>query len=81
MCVFHIAGRCRNAENCNYAHTPDELSDPKTYLCDGSCNDILECPFAHSDYDHKQLPQRKVALCRFHMQGEPKFLFFLFFEY
>ena len=69
LCVFHFAGKCRNGDNCTYAHNACELSDPKTFLC-GCGNPFGVCFFAHSYDEVRIIPQKKTAFCRFYTLGK-----------
>ncbi|KAF4745927.1 hypothetical protein FOZ63_032294 [Perkinsus olseni] len=48
MCIYYLAGGCTEGENCTFAHSPEELANPKTVMCPSGakCTDST-CPFAH----------------------------------
>eukprot|EP01066_Platyproteum_vivax_P007119 Platyproteum_vivax@DN2710_c0_g1_i1.p1 len=81
FCPAFQKGCCHNAENCQYAHSEDELRPPpdlsKTRLCDsvlkGSvCIEGSQCPFAHSLSERRVDPLiHKKKLCGSISRGVP----------
>ena len=64
MCKFQMFGVCRYGNNCNYAHSVQDLKELpnfaktsfcKTFLKQGVCRDV-HCPFAHKVDDLREGP-------------------------
>ncbi|CAJ1348655.1 unnamed protein product [Effrenium voratum] len=65
LCRFHETGRCRYAEKCPFAHSPEELEDlpdlRKTSICKNWQNHCCklsadQCTFAHGKEELRKTP-------------------------
>ena len=75
LCIFYSFNKCKHGDACQFAHSLEELADPKSVMCPvfvqiRSCSDPL-CPFAHNSTEHKP-PHRiiKPMMCQFWLQNQ-----------
>ncbi|EER09966.1 hypothetical protein Pmar_PMAR018611 [Perkinsus marinus ATCC 50983] len=67
MCIYYLAGGCTEGENCTFAHSPEELANPKTVMCPSGakCTDST-CPFAHDKSELVVGHQRVIQqMCKY----------------
>ncbi|KAF4675324.1 hypothetical protein FOL47_007942 [Perkinsus chesapeaki] len=67
MCIYYLAGGCTEGENCTFAHSPEELANPKTVMCPSGarCTD-RNCPFAHDKSELVVGHQRVIQqMCKY----------------